>query len=145
VVRGERERAFWWNLDRQLDDERTPAFARAPGSGVFARAAPLSAGGEAGERLDDLDRLPRRSYDDWMSSLRRVRSSRSRPRNSWSCAALGEPLCAVMSHNHHCTFWALNVVSLDLRSKAPAASSTSYATLGLSARVVGSASSYAVI
>lgn len=112
VCRGEGERLLV-DLVGELTSE-APAFAALPGL-VWREGGATRAGGESGERLDDLDRLPRPSYEDWMEQLGRAAPSLT-PED------LELPLEASRGcwygQKHHCTFCGLNGSSLTFRSKS---------------------------
>jgi ribosomal peptide maturation radical SAM protein 1 len=113
VCRGEGERLLA-DLVAELTSSDAPAFDALPGL-VWRDQGATRAGGEDGDRLDDLDRLPRPSYDDWLEQLRRVAPS-LQPDD------LELPLEASRGcwygQKHHCTFCGLNGASLTFRSKS---------------------------
>jgi ribosomal peptide maturation radical SAM protein 1 len=113
VCRGEGERLLV-DLVGELTSEEAPAFAALPGL-VWREGGTSRAGGGNGDRLDDLDRLPRPAYDDWMEQLGRAAPSLT-PED------LELPLEASRGcwygQKHHCTFCGLNGASLTFRSKS---------------------------
>jgi ribosomal peptide maturation radical SAM protein 1 len=113
VCRGEGERLLVDLVGELASD--APAFAALPGL-VWREDGATRAGGEHSERLDDLDRLPRPAYDDWMHQLRRAAPTLT-PDD------LELPLEASRGcwygQKHHCTFCGLNGRSLTFRSKSP--------------------------
>ncbi|HXU71712.1 MAG TPA: RiPP maturation radical SAM C-methyltransferase [Polyangia bacterium] len=115
VCRGEGERLLV-DLVGELTSDDAPAFGALPGL-VWRDGGATRAGGETGERLDDLDRLPRPAYEDWMEQLHRATPSLQpedlelpieSSRGCW------------YGQKHHCTFCGLNGSSLTFRSKSPA-------------------------
>ena len=113
VCRGEGERLLV-DLVGELTSDEAPAFGALPGL-VWREGGATRAGGETGERLDDLDRLPRVSYEDWMEQLGRAAPS-LQPDD------LELPIEASRGcwygQKHHCTFCGLNGSSLTFRSKS---------------------------
>jgi ribosomal peptide maturation radical SAM protein 1 len=112
VCRGEGERLLV-DLVGELASE-APAFAALPGL-VWREGGATRAGGEHGERIDDLDGLPRPAYDDWIEQLRRTSPSLG-PDD------LELPLEASRGcwygQKRHCTFCGLNGRSMTFRSKS---------------------------
>jgi ribosomal peptide maturation radical SAM protein 1 len=112
VCRGEGERLLVDLVD-EIGSE-APAFAALPGL-VWREDGATRAGHDPCERLDDLDRLPRPAYDDWMEQLHRTSPS-LKPDD------LELPLEASRGcwygQKHHCTFCGLNGQSMTFRSKS---------------------------
>jgi ribosomal peptide maturation radical SAM protein 1 len=115
VCRGEGERLLV-DLVGELTSGEARELGALPGL-VWREGGATRAGAETGERLEDLDRLPRPSYEDWMEHLRRVAPSLQpddlelpieSSRGCW------------YGQKHHCTFCGLNGSSLIFRSKSAA-------------------------
>jgi ribosomal peptide maturation radical SAM protein 1 len=112
VCRGEGERVLV-DLVGELGSD-APAWSALPGV-VWREDGVTRFAGDHGEKLDDLDGLPRPAYDDWMDQLHRFTPSLT-PDD------LELPLEASRGcwygQKHHCTFCGLNGSSLVFRSKS---------------------------
>lgn len=113
VARGESELLLVELLDALAGGD--PRFEAIDGL-VYREGGRSRATGESSRRVEDLDSLPRPSYDDWMDQLRRAAPS-------LALTELELPFEASRGcwygEKHHCTFCGLNGESMIYRRKSP--------------------------